>query len=63
MSDSGVQLLFVGRSRELKALQRFYDKGGYHHAGFLLLYGRRGVGKTRLLHQFLKEQAIAEYFY
>lgn len=51
-------LPFVGRSNELMLLKRFYDRGWHRGAGFLLLYGRKGAGKTRLLQQFLQEAAI-----
>jgi AAA+ ATPase superfamily predicted ATPase len=56
------RLPFVGRSNELMLLKRFYDHGWHHRAGFLLLYGRKGVGKTRLLERFLQEEAITGYF-
>jgi AAA+ ATPase superfamily predicted ATPase len=39
-------LLFVGRKNELATLDRLWDAGG---AQFLILYGRRRVGKTALL--------------
>jgi len=56
-------LPFVDRSDELTSLKTFYDRGHHRGAGFLLLYGRKGVGKTRLLEQFLQEEAINDYFY
>ncbi|MCA9875120.1 MAG: AAA family ATPase [Anaerolineales bacterium] len=56
-------LPFVGRSEELTSLKTFYDRGWHRGAGFLLLYGRKGVGKTRLLEQFLQEEGVADYFY
>ncbi len=60
---SEFQLPFVGRSEELASLKTFYDRGWHRGAGFLLLYGRKGVGKTRLLEQFLHEEGVADYFY
>lgn len=63
MPVSEFLLPFVGRSEELASLKTFYDRGWHRGAGFLLLYGRKGVGKTRLLEQFLQEEAIADYFY
>jgi len=44
-------------------LAKFYECGWHHGAGFLLLYGRKGVGKTRLWQQFLRKHAIADPFY
>jgi hypothetical protein len=63
MSDSDFPLPFVGRSSELKSLKTFYNRGWHRGAGFLLLYGRKRIGKTRLLQQFLEEEAVADYFY
>ena len=63
MPDSDFRLPFVGRSDELNSLKTFYDRGGHRGAGFLLLYGRKGVGKTRLLQQFLQEESVTDYFY
>lgn len=63
MPDSDFPLPFVGRVGELKSLKTFYNRGWHRGAGFLLLYGRKGIGKTRLLQQFLQEEAIADYFY
>ena len=63
MSDSDFLLPFVGRSSERKALKTFYGRDCHRGAGFLLLYGRKGVGKTRLLQQFLQDEAVTDYFY
>lgn len=57
------RLPFVGRLDELMLLKRFYDRGWHRGAGFLMLYGLKGVGKTRLLQQFLQDEAIADSFY
>ncbi|MCC6607984.1 MAG: Tn3 family transposase [Anaerolineae bacterium] len=57
------RLPFVGRLDELMLLKRFYGHGWHRGAGFLLLYGRKGVGKTRLLQQFLQKEAVTDYFY
>ncbi len=43
---------FVGREPELQTLEQFYDR---KQAGFLVLYGRRRIGKTSLLSQWLRE--------
>ena len=41
---------FIGRNQELVLLNRLYDKG----SDMVLLTGRRRVGKTRLLKEFMK---------
>ena len=63
MPDSDFLLPFVGRSSERKAFKTFYGRDCHRGAGFLLLYGRKGVGKTRLLQQFLQDEAVTDYFY
>jgi AAA+ ATPase superfamily predicted ATPase len=45
---------FVGRSRELQVLNNLW---GSTKATLLILYGRRRVGKTRLLTHWLQQQA------
>ena len=37
---------FIDRSKELKALEKEYKRDG---ASFLVIYGRRRVGKTTLI--------------
>ncbi|MCO5185415.1 MAG: ATP-binding protein [Anaerolineae bacterium] len=44
---------FVGRSRELEVLDNLWDSS---RATLLILYGRRRVGKTRLLTHWLQQQ-------
>lgn len=51
---------FVGRNRELKTLQTFYESP---NAGLLILYGRRRIGKTRLITHFLEQRQQAPLFY
>ena len=41
---------FLGRDQELSALEREYKRGG----GFVVVYGRRRVGKTTLIKEFIK---------
>lgn len=48
-------MIFVGRQRELRQVEDFYRKP---HAGLLVVYGRRRVGKTSLLSHWL--DAIAQ---
>ena len=45
--------MFRGRKRELALLEDFYDSKRFE---FLVLYGRRRVGKTELLREFTKNK-------
>jgi len=49
---------FINRERELKALEERYKKEGFE---FIPIYGRRRVGKTELILQFIKNKK-AIYF-
>ncbi|HPH98297.1 MAG TPA: ATP-binding protein [Anaerolineaceae bacterium] len=53
-------LSFVGRTEELKLLDDLYASG---KAEFLVLYGRRRVGKTRLLTEWLNTRKIKPIFF
>lgn len=44
---------FVDRKLEMKTLQREYDKNG---SSLIIVYGRRRVGKTTLLTEFIKDK-------
>lgn len=46
-------LKFVDRLSELGMLNRAYSEDGFH---FIVIYGRRRVGKTELLKQFIKDK-------
>ncbi|MGN0077963.1 MAG: ATP-binding protein [Coriobacteriales bacterium] len=48
---------FIGRKQELAKLEAEYERGG----GFVVVYGRRRVGKTTLIKEFLKGKT-AFYF-
>ena len=63
MTETAFALPFLERYHELRTLADFYHRDWPRGAGFFLLYGRKGVGKTCLLEQFLQEQAITDYFY
>lgn len=43
---------FIGRNNELSALEREYRR----HGGFVVIYGRRRVGKTTLIKEFIREK-------
>ncbi len=51
---------FVGRSRELETLDRLWASS---RASLLILYGRRRVGKTRLLAQWLETHADDGFYW
>ena len=53
-------LSFVGRASELSLLDRLWNSP---RATLLILYGRRRVGKTRLLTHWLKKQAGAGLYW
>ena len=48
---------FIGRQSELQTLEQEYHREG----GFVVIYGRRRVGKTRLIKEFIKDKP-AVYF-
>ncbi len=50
--------MFIGRDRELATLNRLYSSSKFE---FAVIYGRRRVGKTALITEFLKEKK-AIYF-
>lgn len=50
--------MFIGRKRELSALDKLYTSGRFE---FVVIYGRRRVGKTALINQFIKDKR-AIYF-
>ncbi len=50
--------MFIGRDRELNALEKLYASGRFE---FVVLYGRRRIGKTALLNRFLEDKR-AIYF-
>ena len=50
--------MFVGRERELKKLNTLYNSG---HFEFAVFYGRRRVGKTTLIKEFIKDKEACYY--
>ena len=50
--------MFIGRDRELKTLCNLYASDKFE---FAVIYGRRRVGKTELIKQFIDEKR-AIYF-
>ncbi len=47
--------MFIGRERELSALNNAYASGTF---GFAVIYGRRRVGKTALINEFIKDKDV-----
>ena len=45
--------MFIGREKELAALQRFYEKDGI---GMTVIYGRRRIGKSTLISEFVRDK-------
>ena len=50
--------MFIGRERELEALSKLYSSNKFE---FTVIYGRRRVGKTALINQFIRDKN-AVYF-
>ena len=48
--EAGFLMEFIGRSKELEVLEQEYQRPG----GFVVLYGRRRVGKTTLIKEYIK---------
>lgn len=49
---------FIDRSKELKALEKEYKRDA---ASFVVIYGRRRVGKTTLIKEFIKNKTALYY--
>jgi AAA+ ATPase superfamily predicted ATPase len=45
--------MFIGGDRELKTLNSHYNTTSF---GFFYIYGRRRVGKTELIKEFIKDK-------
>ena len=45
--------MFIGRERELKTLNTLYTSDRFQ---FAVIYGRRRVGKTALISEFIKDK-------
>ena len=47
--------MFIGRENELNTLDKLYNSGRFE---FAVIYGRRRIGKTALINEFVKEKAV-----
>ena len=65
-TKGGISMRFVGRKRELRALENAFQS---HDSSFIPIYGRRRVGKSELIKNFIKliknfiKNKKALYFY
>ena len=50
--------MFIGRERELAALNNLYASDKFE---FVVIYGRRRVGKTALISQFIDDKCNLFY--
>ncbi|MBQ9538420.1 MAG: ATP-binding protein [Treponema sp.] len=50
--------MFIGRDRELKSLEELYHKKAF---GMTVIYGRRRIGKSTLISEFLKDKKAVCY--
>lgn len=50
--------MFIGRRRELDDLKQRYNNGKFE---FAVMYGRRRVGKTTLINEFVKDKEVIFY--
>ncbi len=48
-----IMFTFIGREKELRALEKEYLEDGF---SFFPIYGRRRIGKTELIKQFIKDK-------
>ena len=50
--------MFIGRTAELNALEKIYEKKGF---GMTVIYGRRRIGKSALINEFVKDKKSIFY--
>ena len=50
--------MFIGREKELSYLNEFYQKPGL---GMTVIYGRRRIGKSTLISEFVKDKMVIFY--
>lgn len=47
--------MIIGRRSELAELNKLYNKSSFQMA---VIYGRRRIGKTRLIQEFMKDKPV-----
>ena len=50
--------MFIGREKELNDLDKMYQSDTFE---FMVIYGRRRVGKTTLINEFIKDKKAVFY--
>ena len=50
--------MFTGRTRELEKMEKLYQGDRFE---CIILYGRRRVGKTTLINEFIKDKPACYY--
>lgn len=50
--------MFIGRERELNSLEELYSQPGF---GMTVIYGRRRIGKSTLINEFIKDKKAVFY--
>ena len=55
---SGDDVMFIGRERELSSLDELYSQPGF---GMTVIYGRRRIGKSTLINEFIKDKKAVFY--
>ncbi len=50
--------MFIGREKELRSLESVFEKDGF---GMTVIYGRRRVGKSTLIKEFVKDKRVIFY--
>lgn len=50
--------MFIGRERELESLNELYAQPGF---GMTVIYGRRRIGKSTLITEFIKDKKAVFY--
>ena len=56
--NSGDDVMFIGRERELNSLGELYSHPGF---GMTVIYGRRRIGKSTLINEFIKDKKAVFY--
>lgn len=56
--NSGDDVMFIGRERELNSLEELYSQPGF---GMTVIYGRRRIGKSTLINEFIKDKKAVFY--
>ncbi|MFI3237905.1 MAG: ATP-binding protein [Lachnospiraceae bacterium] len=51
--------MFFGRAKELFELNKLYATDNFQ---FAVVYGRRRIGKTALISEFIKDKKAIHYF-